>query len=152
MVRHQQFLHLDQNNSHTCGLQPVTKGGHRQGDRNPQVLMKGMPMPAENIRALGAQETLTHLPRPSSLPSQALLFTEPPLKFRGLSSHLHQSVSHLARCIMCWDRKNTGFGARLFWTGLLAGISTNVGNVTSPLWASRSLSIKRCGQDSRQHR
>lgn len=41
LVEHQSFLYLDQNSSHTCSLQPVTKGGHRQGDRNPQVLTKG---------------------------------------------------------------------------------------------------------------
>lgn len=58
-----------------------------------------------------AWATSTHLPHPSSFP-------EPPLSFRGLSSHPHASLSPLARGITCWDWKNPGFGARLLWTGL----------------------------------
>lgn len=91
------------------------------------------------------------------LPSQALPFTEAlPFTWGSVACPLIPSP----RLCPTWldesgagTERTEGSGTRLFWAGLLASaISTYLENVTLPFWAPWSLSVKTCGQDSRQCR
>lgn len=132
LAKHWAFQSLDQNSSHTAASNPKQPAG--QGDRSPEVLMKGlMRWGQEWMKPWGAQETLTPLSCPPAQPSCSQVRTFPSL------SHPRGSVAYpltlSPRVCPTWlDESGAGREGHRLCPGLDSWLLPTLEHVTLPLW------------------
>lgn len=144
------LLCLDQHSSHAAASNLWPKEPKGQGDSNLKVLVKEMMVwqrMAGALGSLGNPDTTFQ----SSFPRQALPFTEPSTRLKGLSVSLRVYPTWLDELGARTERTQA---LKLDSPGLDSAltISTRLGHVASPPQTSRTSSIESCGQNSRQCR